>query len=851
MQKLTGVLALERRQGCRDRAVIGGLDAFVERWLAEADPEVRADVRGAVAALRGYGQWPPETRAGRLEEIDQLVRQVGYRTARVVSGRPASEAAPAAAPEGAGEPPLRGAARAPEVDRPLVHLRGIGQRSAEKLERLGLRTVRDLLYHAPARYNDFRLVRPIAELQRGDASTVVGAVWDVRGRALPDGRHVLTVVLNDTTATVACTFFNQPFLEREFRPGRRVVVSGPVDVWAGRLVFTSPQWEPVDQDLQPTTRFVPVYPLTQGIGQRWLRRQIRAALDEYAEGVPDLAPGWLLEEHDLMPVSQALQGLHAPADETEIERSLRRLAFDELLTLQVWARRSRSAWRSRSGLSLADGRTALAALMAGLPFEPTAHQRRAVAEIESDLAGDTPMLRLLQGDVGSGKTVVAAAAAAMAVAAGTQAVLMAPTELLADQHLASLQRLLAPLGYRRLDGPDAGDGSGQPGGRRPCLARLVGSMGRAERSAVLVAVREGTVDLLVGTHAVIQAGVTFRQLGLAVVDEQHRFGVLQRAELLAKGSAAPRDESGAAVAGAPDAEREGEPVRGGLPAGSWDGGEHTPHLLIMTATPIPRTLAQTLHADLDQTVISELPPGRKPVTTRWLAGHERERAYEFVRHSVREGGQAYVVFPRVEATEESGRPAAVDEYARLQSEVFPDLALGLLHGRMSAADKEAVMSSFHAGRTQVLVATSVIEVGVDVPNATVILIDGADSFGLAQLHQFRGRVGRGKAQSTCLLLADDPTEAAKERLAAMTRTSDGLELAELDLRLRGPGDYFGLQQAGRLDRFRFARRVGAEVAETARRAAAEVMRRDPDLVSDDTRWLAEAVRSLGSAAERA
>jgi ATP-dependent DNA helicase RecG len=636
--------------------------------------------------------------------------------------------------------------------------------------------------------------------------------------ASPGKRTILNVTLSDSTARVTCSFFNQPYLEREFRQGRRIVISGRVESWSGRPTFRSPEWEPVDRDLTHTGRLVPVYPLTRGVTQRWLRRQMKHLVDRRSDLVGDSLPGRIREQESLLTMPEALRELHFPASHEALADARRRLAFDDLLTLQLWSRRRRRAWRSRSATSLAAGRHDMDSFIASLPFELTGAQQRAIEEITADLIEDVPMSRLLQGDVGSGKTVVAAAAIVAAVGSGTQAALMVPTEILADQHSSSLLRILRPLGYE-LFRPDE-SAPGEKADRPLRLARLVGSMRPADKAATAEAAAAGRVDVVVGTHAVIQDSVRFGRLGLAIIDEQHRFGVLQRASLPQRLAAAE------------------------------DGSARAPHVLIMTATPIPRTLAQVLAADLDQSIIDELPPGRKPIQTRWLHTRERERAYQFIRHRVAQGEQAYVVYSLVEETEAVAARAAVAEHERLSKDVFPDLRVGLLHGRMAPAEKEGVMSAFYAGAVDVLVATSVIEVGVDVPNATVMLIDGADRFGLAQLHQFRGRVGRGSAESVCLLLSDRPSESARERLEAMTRTADGMELAQLDLEMRGPGDYFGLRQSGLLEQLRFARMSSTEVMADASRVAAEIMRTDPDLSAADLAAMRIRVDAFSEGAER-
>jgi ATP-dependent DNA helicase RecG len=849
-EKLAKVLALEQRQGCQDRAVIGGLEALLERLPASGAGNDGAALERARSRLAGYGGLAPAERARRvaaaLSELDgELVRAQAAAGADPARANPSQEdPAPADLPPRLDDDPVP-ADLPPRLDddpvlaSPVRRMKGVGPRLAEALGRLGIHSLRDLLFHLPARYNDYRHLAPIQALRPGQEATITGTVWDLRTRKTARGRTVLTVILADSSGTVGCTFFNQPYLDKSFPQGARIVVSGRPELYQGRLVFRAPEWEPWDEDLVHTGRLVPVYPLTQGLSQRWLRAKAREAASAWAGGLGDPLPGALRDRHGLPSLPQAVTWLHQPADEAQVAAGRRRLAFDDLLAVGLWARQRRRERRSVPGPDLSAGEGARRSFGGSLPFTLTAAQARCLDEIGADLASGSPMTRLLQGDVGSGKTAVAAGAIVQCVASGYQAAIMAPTEILADQHLASLEALLGPSGYRRFDGAGttaqpggtlvserreaglAGAAAGEGPGAGPAprwIARLVGSQKASERAATLAALRRGEVAVVVGTHALIQQHVAFDRLGLTVVDEQHRFGVLQRAELKAR---------------------------------NIDGLDlPPPHQLIMTATPIPRTLALVLNADLDQSVLDEMPPGRKPVQTRRLRPDQRDAAYAFVARRVAAGEQAYIVYPLVEESEALELRAAVAEHARLAQEVFPDLNLGLLHGRLRPAEKEAVMAGFRAGRTQVLVATTVIEVGVDVPNATVMLIDGADRFGLAQLHQLRGRVGRGGAESVCLLLADEPSETAARRLDAMTRTQDGLALAELDLSLRGPGDYFGLRQAGVSDEFRFARLAGPEVLDLAGRAANEIMASDPGLQAPELHRVAARVAAFHAAAER-
>jgi ATP-dependent DNA helicase RecG len=860
---LQKILQLEIRHGCRDRAVVGGLEAFVRRQAADF-PADQAEM--LLARLTGYAAVDPAQRAAAAREalgwLAALRLEPGADAGRSKVRAPAAPASRATGAP-AQEPVLRDLPRVPpplpgldwatiklrkiddpRLERPVSELRGVGPRTAVLLARLGIHTIAELIWHVPARYRDYRQVARIADLVPGGLATVVGLVRRRSQKQPRPGLSIWTYAVDDGSGVVEASFFNQPFMAKELGPGDAVALSGKVDSFQGRPTFANPEWETLEAESLHTARLLPVYPLTEGLRQRWLRRMAGEAVRAYAPGLGEALPPGLRADLDLPTRPWSLVQLHFPDSEAALGRARERLAFDELLLLQLWGRRKRLAARRRPAPSLGAGLPALTALEAALPFALTGAQRRCLDEIAADLGRPWPMARLLQGDVGSGKTAVAAGAVAICVAAGHQAAIMAPTEILADQHYRGLCRILAPLGYRPFDpgAPPAADETG------PFIARLVGSLTAGAKKRVAAAIADGRVDLVVGTHAVIQQGVSFPRLGLAVVDEQHRFGVLQRAELQLKA------REPAAVAG------------GAEPATASPASDDSPaaHLLVMTATPIPRTLALAINADMDQSVIDELPPGRQPIETFWLAPDERDRAYAFIRRRAEAGEQAYIVCPLVEDSEQIQARAATAEYERLKAEVFADLRLGLLHGRMRPSEKDAVMQAFARGELDLLVATAVIEVGVDVPNATVMLIEGADRFGLAQLHQFRGRVGRGAAASACLLVADDPGKSASARLAKMTellpasgpdgqpvmRPLSGLELAEFDLQQRGPGDYFGLQQSGVVDRFRFARLAPSRALSLAAAAAGRILEADPDLVAPEHGPLAAALAAFSEAAQR-
>jgi ATP-dependent DNA helicase RecG len=679
---------------------------------------------------------------------------------------------------------------------PLARAHGVSGPLARTLEEaFGYRTVRDLLEHYPRRYLTRGELTDLAHAKTGGEVTLVGTVRNLAKKQPRRNLRILEVRVSDPSGAWVCTWFNQPWHAQKLTVGTVAAFSGKLAWKAGRLQMANPGYEVLREGDDPeefANEVIPVYPATKDVSSGRLRRSVGALLDQFGD-VPDFVPEPLRRAHGLPRRAAALEAIHRPADRAEAGRARDRLVYDELFVLQVGlALRRRALEAGQHGQPLQTDGDLTKRLLASLPFQPTGAQSRAIAEIGADLARPKPMHRLLQGEVGSGKTLVALWCLLCAVQSGMQGAIMAPTEVLADQHGINLRALLQPLG----------EGGGLFGG--PRVEVLTAATTGAARERVLAGVADGEVDLVVGTHALLSEGVDFRRLGAVVVDEQHRFGVHQRVRLREKGD--------------------------------------SPHVLIMTATPIPRTLALTLYGDLDVSTLDELPPGRTPVATHLVADLRlRDRAYQRVREEAQRGHQAYVVCALKDESDKIEIRSAKAEAERLRAEVFPDLRVGLVYGDMPAREKEATMDRFRAGEVDVLVSTTVIEVGVDVPNATVMLIEDADRFGLSQLHQLRGRVGRGTAPGLCILFADPQTDEGRARMEAITRTTDGFELANEDLRIRGEGTVFDARQSGLSD-LKLARLIDDfDWVRRARADAFALVEADPELADPAHRRLRQEV----------
>jgi ATP-dependent DNA helicase RecG len=810
ISRLERVIELESKQGYKDKAVVGGIGQFATFWVSRAREEAvgEADlalIEQIAETLSNYSRLPgSEARANAIDLLRkkiaaQIDRSKDSRLAKAGPARPdpppkkkvksKQDLSTPIAPE-----PEKIETPDPELfKRPVTDIKGVGPRIAERLEVLGIQTIDDLLYHFPYRYDDYTLLKPINQLVYGEMVTVIGTVWETRVRQVRNNKIVQSTI-TDGTGKIQATWFNQPWLVGKLRAGMQIVVSGKVDQFLGRPVFQNPDWEQLEMEPLRTRRIVPIYRLTSGISANKLREIVRRVLDNWGQRLPDPLPAEIRQRRGFYSLSKAIQQVHFPDSQETLHRARQRLIFDELFQLQLGMLGYRRDWQSVPGTPIPFDGPAIEQFIEQLPFSLTASQQRVIAEIGSDLANQIPMNRLLQGDVGSGKTVVAAAAMVLTSRAGFQTAIMAPTEILAEQHYQGLKKLLANLDIE--------------------IGLLKGSMPKSERKKVLAKLANGEIQVIAGTHALIQEGVEFSRLALAIIDEQHRFGVDQRQALREKG------------------------------VGHHDNGKQpNPNLLVMSATPIPRSLALTLYGDLDLSIIDEMPPGRREIKTHWLRPSERERAYSFVRGQIDMGRQAFIICPLVEESDKIQAKAAVEEYERLKEQVFPDLKLGLLHGRMKGNEKESAMRQFYNGEADILVATSVIEVGIDIPNSTVMIIEGANRFGLAQLHQFRGRVGRGEHQSYCLLLADKVTGDAEERLTALEKSNDGFLLAEKDLEIRGPGEFLGRRQSG-LPELHLASLTDMDMLEIGRQEAQSIYNDDPYLKKPDHEGLREKVSTL-------
>lgn len=800
LQQIRRPLVFAARQNVRKIAVLQDLEARLLEWLEAATalhpaPELAANLDACRRLFTGFDRADPSTKRqvittalGRLDHLMVLVdRQLPEIPQHPPLPSPSASSTTSPAPVNV-------------LTQSIQFLKGVGPARAQMLRRLGIETIGDALALLPRRYDDRTNLKPIRSLQVGTQETFEGTILVSGSSRTGRGRRLYEMIVGDATGTMRCLWFqfHEAYMRQRYRTGQHVIVTGEVRInaYSGqRKEVHHPDLELIEADEHEplhTGRMVPVYPATEGLHQKTLRTVIKRIVDEYAHQVEDCLPPALRQRLHLLEASQALREVHFPSADADLEalnhwssEAHRRLVFEEFFLLELGlALRQRDTTIEERRIAYR-GTGALAdQLRTQLPFKLTTAQEHVLAEIMANMRRPHPMNRLLQGDVGSGKTIVALLAMLLAIESGFQAAIMVPTEILAEQHYLTMHRLVEPLGVR--------------------VMLLTSAIKGSRRRELLETIAAGDVDLIVGTHALIQEGLEFKALGLAVIDEQHRFGVLQRATLKRKG--------------------------------------YSPDVLVMTATPIPRTLAMTVYGDLEVSIIDELPPGRLPVITQLCYESRRGQSYELMRQVLRQGRQVYVVYPLIEESEKTDLRAATAMAEQLQREVLPEFRVGLLHGRLKSDQKEHIMRAFSTGDLEVLVSTTVIEVGVDVPNATLILVEHAERFGLAQLHQLRGRVGRSHHQAYCLLMADFPmSEEAKRRLQTLTEYDDGFMIAERDLEIRGPGEFLGTRQSG-LPELRVAHLIRDQrVLAEARREAFALVAEDPHLSRPEHEGLRQAL----------
>ena len=782
---LKNVLELEKRKDYTDTSVSGGLTNFIS-FLEKADVTASISQKNVQSLKVFFLSYAGLDYESRRKLIDQLLNWLADYLDKELE-IPSSLKNTLTGPRTTRMEQAANQKQDVALYASVRSIRGIGDRNISIFRKMGIERIIDLLRYFPRRYQDFSNLKTIDQVQYGDELSVIGSIsQDVFVRDSRSGKlKIIETAISDGTGTLRLNWFNKPFLRNQLHKGMSVVVSGKVDTYLGRLVMSSPEWEPLESDQLHTNRIVPIYPLTAGISQRQLRNLIGHNLGIWVKRMKEYFNESLLNEENLPSIQESIMQIHFPNTTEKLDWSRKRFAFEEIFFLQLGVLVQKRNWVEVTARSFDLPRQAVRKIDDSLPYELTGAQKKAIDEIFEDLHSGRPMNRLLQGDVGAGKTIVARYAMEVMIHSLAQTAVMAPTSILAEQHFKTLSSLLAVSGSIESNE----------------IALLIGDTPAKDREAILEGLSSGRIKVIIGTHALLESPVIFHDLQLAVVDEQHRFGVEQRKTLREKGN--------------------------------------SPHLLVMTATPIPRSLAMTVYGDLDVSVIDEMPVGRKPVKTNLLHPDEREKAYKLIREQIHQGFQAFIIYPMVELEDEGEDfTAAVNEHKRLSKKVFPDLKMGLIHGQMRPSDKDAIMQQFRAGEFDVLVSTTVIEVGVDIPNATIVLIEGANHFGLAQLHQIRGRVGRNSEDSFCLLIPDKEDGLENERLSAMVRTNDGFELADVDLKLRGPGEFLGTRQSGYLA-MRFANLTDLPTIERCRKYVKQIFDEDPTLQNGSNELLAE------------
>lgn len=676
----------------------------------------------------------------------------------------------------------------------IQYIKGVGPARKKLFANLGVETVEDLLYLFPRRYEDRTQMTPIAQVKLGEMQTVSGKVTMAAGRQTWfSKKKVYEMVVDDGTGRLFCVWFNQPYLQYYFKEGVSVVLYGKIEVYKNRLQMVSPEYEIIEENEGGENlnvgRIVPIYPLTRGMTQRYLRKVTRACLEKFKDEIRDILPSGLRQKLKLPDMNRSIENLHFPETREKQEEAYRRVSFEEFFLFQISVILRRMSIIQKKGIAHRITGEFVEKFSKVLPFKLTAAQKRVIAEISRDMMKDPPMLRLLQGDVGSGKTVVALFGCAASHENGCQSAIMAPTEILARQHFEKITELVKGFKEELF---------------RPRVSLLTNSVPPKEREKILADIKEGRINIVIGTHALLSETVEFKKLSFVVIDEQHKFGVKQRALLSTKGT--------------------------------------NPDVLIMTATPIPRTLCMTLYGDLDTSVLDEMPPGRGKITTKLFPQAQSDEVYKSIKEMVKTGKQVYIVYPLIEESDALELKAAEKMFADFQKKIFKEFRVGLVHGRLKKKDAEAVMADFKNKKVDILVATTVVEVGLDVPNASVMVIEHAERFGLSQLHQLRGRIGRGKEDALCILISDPETEGSQARLEAILKTTDGFKIAEYDFKIRGPGQYFGRHQHG-LNELRVANPLTqVDILELARKEASELVHLDPKLTQPEHKVIKETIK---------
>ncbi|MCD6401063.1 MAG: ATP-dependent DNA helicase RecG [Anaerolineales bacterium] len=810
IEKLKKFFKLEEERGYDDKAVMGGLEGILDSWIADARADgIGEDLIKVVSSrLRDYqrlskvsreeilnGLWKRISQEFDLDSLQKLPKHASEPPKQ----RTKKQKTQVSKPEIVKPIPSSSSLLIVEtpddhlaaLDAPVSVLQGIGPKYAKGLSKIGVLTLSDLLYHFPRRYDDYSKLKTINRLRYGEQVTLIGTVQSSQTRKLQGGKlKLVEAIISDGSGAIRATWFNQPWIQQYLRSGSQVVLAGKIDQYLGRLTLNNPELEQLDQENLHTNRIVPVYPLTSSIRQKKLRSIINQVVSYWAPRIKDYLPENIKTGENLMDLQSALLQIHFPDSMDSLEAARTRLAFDEIFMLQLGVLEQKWAWQNQIARIYQAEDYWINERLNNLPFSLTKAQKSALGDILKDLSSGHPMNRLLQGDVGSGKTIVAALAIAVVTSQKGQAALMAPTSILAEQHYKTITRTLSQSDAVLMPNQ---------------IRLLVGATPAAEKEEIINNLANGSIKVIIGTHALIEEPIHFQNLQLAVIDEQHRFGVEQRAALREKGK--------------------------------------NPHILVMTATPIPRSLSLTIYGDLDISIIDEMPPGRQEIVTRLLSPIQHEIAYRLIQREVGKGRQVYMVYPLIDESSLSDFKAAVKEHKRLQDEIFPNYRIGLLHGRLKPSEKEVIMARFRDGDYDILVTTSVIEVGVDVPNATVMIIEGANRFGLAQLHQFRGRVGRGEDKSYCILIPQNEDAIENERLKAIVETNDGFVLAEKDLEQRGPGEFLGTRQSGYTN-LRLASITDTKLIQKARRQALKLFESDPKFQSPEHQLLRKAMRKF-------